>query len=280
MFGSILSRSKWRDTLLFGILLLVVGLLLFSQQGLHYFSTIPTFAGIDTVSNSNWTRVATTSASLTHVYQDNLLHHKVWIVPFDDMWHIGLSELAWRDSCRGSLGAVESHVTSGASIASVVSEVAGRMRRMSRVGPLIPLGRPFLLKRGSEQEVVHVFALIVQDVFSRRQQQSSFTQVIKPVQLMQDTSTPAHTSEEWSKQMQQNYCSAERARWLGRAVSYAMRRFNLKGLVPKSNPMEDARHNDALCCRRDIDETEDLLHCALPCDGEGLYNIISRFPQT
>lgn len=64
-----------------------------------------------------------------------------------------------------------------------------------------------------------------------------------------------------------------------RAVVYAMRRFKLKGIVPKSNPINGAKFNEAICCKEDIDSTEDLRQCALPCDGMGLFNIWRMFPQ-
>lgn len=276
-----MSQTRWRDSPILPGVLIVAVFFFFQQQGLTRMPQVPTFVQVDTLSESNWTQVETPNLSLTRVHYAGLLHHKVWILPFDEMWHMGLWERSPRDTCSGTFGPVEAHITSGASVSSAASEVAARVRRNRRVAPLMPLGRPFLLESGKDREVVHVFALLVQGVFPQRSN-AWFKRVVKPVQFIKETSFADKRSSESEamKGLKEKYCSVERARWVGRAVSYAMRRFKVKGFVPISNPMDDATYDEGICCREDIDSTEDLRLCGIKCDAEGLYNIISMFPQT
>lgn len=278
-YGTAMSQAKLRDSAMLPALLVIAVFFFFQKQGMTRMPQLPTFVQVDTLSEANWTHIETPKLSLTRVHYAGLLHHKVWIVPFDEMWHIGLSERSPRDTCPGTFGPVEAHITSGASVSSAVSEVAGRVKRNRRVAPLMPLGRPFLLEYGNDREVVHVFALLVQGVFPQRSR-SWFPRVLKPVQFIKETAPAGNTSAPRAvRAMEEQYCYPKRARWLARAVSYAMRRFKLKGIVPTSNPMDGASFDEAICCHADIDRTEDLTQCALKCDDTSMYNIISVFPQ-
>lgn len=274
-----MSQARWRDSPVLPAVLIIAVFFLFQQQGLTRLPQLPTFVQVDTLSESNWTEVETPKLSLTRVHFAGLLHHKVWILPFDEMWQLGLWERATGDTCEGKVGPVEAHITSGASVSSAASEIAGRVKRNRKVAPLMPVGRPFLLESGTDREIVHVFALIVQGVFPQRSS-AWFKRVVKPVKFIQETSSAIDEGPEGVKSLEKQYCSVERSRWLSRAVSYAMRRFKAKGFVPKSNPMDDARIDERICCEERIDSTEDLEQCGIRCDAEGVHNILALFPQT
>lgn len=263
------------------VLLSVSVLLLLQKNGLAGTSQWPELVMVDTISESNWTNVEVPKLSLPRVHRGGLLHRKVWIIPFDEMWHLGLSKRSAEETCAGSYGPIESHVTSGASVASAASEIAARVKRNRRVAPLMPLGRPFLLQEGHDREVIHTFALLVQGTFLERSH-TWFPRVLKPVQFIREAGTTANISSTVELQAaSKRFCTPKRALWMTRAVAYAMRRFKLKGIVPKSDPMNDAKHNEAICCREEVASTEDLEQCALQCDGTGLYNILPEVsPKT
>lgn len=271
------SHCRWRDLPLLGIFLLIMLILVLRQKALRYFNKLSTYSEVDTLADFDWTRIETAGTSLVHVRNGGMHHHKVWILQFDEKWQVGLSELPLRDSCSRSLGAVETNVPSGAPVALAVNETVERVRRNDRVAPLIPLGRPFQLNYRKEREIVHVFALVMKGVFPR-QPTGKFDHVLQPVDLIKETSWALNISNtRLSRRMIRKYCTKERAMWLRRAVSYAIRKLKMKGIVPKSNPMKGAKFNEAACCRQNVDATEDLQECGLQCDRDGLYNIISIF---
>lgn len=271
-----LLATKWRDSPVLPVLLIATFFLVVQKYGFVSMPQMPTFVMVDTFSESNWTRVEVPNLSLTRVHHSGLLHNKIWIVPFDEMWHVGLSQRTQQEVCPGAYGPIESHVTSGATVESAASELAGRVRRNRRVAPLLPLGRPFLLEDGQDREVIYAFGMAIQGVFRQRSTRW-FPRVMKPVPLIQETKIVTKNASKLARN--EEFCTADRAKWLARAVSYAVRRFKLKGFIPKSNPMDDARYDEAICCREEIDETEDLTQCGLECDRSGLYNILSTFPQ-
>lgn len=264
------SGPKLRSSWLIPGLAMITIMLMIKNFGVQRMPQIPSFVMVDTLSESNWTQVEVSKLSLPRVHHGGLLHHKVWILPFDEMWHIGLQQRSEHDSCSGSFGPVESHVTSGATVASAVSEMAGRLRRNRKVAPLVPLGRPFLLENGGDREIVHIFALVVQGVFPTRGRKW-FNRVMKPVKFVQDAQSVGIDGGA--------YCSKERAEWMARAVSYAMRRFKLKEFKPKSNPMDEADAEEAICCKNSVDMSEDLEECGLNCNSPDMFNIISMFPS-
>lgn len=271
-------QARWRDSPYLPALLILSIFFVMHKQGLTRLPQLPNFVQVDTFSENNWTQVEVPKMSLTRVHQAGLLHHRVWILPFDEMWHVALSEKSVHDTCAGALGAVEAHVTAGATIASAASDVAGRVRRSRRVAPLLPLGRPFVLQEGSDRELVHVFAMVVQGVFPRGNRKW-FSRVMQPVAFVRETAKAVEKFDTGTGTGTVKFCSKERAEWLGRAVAYAVRRFKLKGFVPRSNPMDDAQFDEAICCNGDIDTTEDLEQCGRECNKDGVYNIVSVFPQ-
>lgn len=216
---------------------------------------------------------------MTRVHQSGLLHQKVWVIAFDEMWQVGLTHLPENTYCPNGIGAAEAHVPSGATVASTAIDLAANLRRSRRAAPLQPLGRPFLLINGSDRETVHIFGLVVQGIFPQRSREW-FTRTFKPAAFVREASIILDSADGSDDVIGDGFCSKERLQWLVRSVSYAMRRFHLKGFTPKSNPLDDARYNDNICCREDIDTTEDLATCARPCDGENMYNILSHFPHT
>ena len=248
------------------------------NHGFAGFSSASPFEHVDTLLEQNWTQIESTRVSIARVHHEGILHQKVWILPFDEMWHLGLSYVPRTESCN-TLGAVETHVTSGSNVAIAASEAAGRVKKGRRVASLIPLGRPFMFKDGSEREIVHMFALPVQGVFPERNHKW-FPRVVKPVQYVQELESLLNKSDlAETGTITSPLCASIRAKWVIRGISYALRRFHIKGLVPKSNPMNYARYNDPICCKVDVDKMEDLTDCGLNCEEPGLYNIISYFPE-
>ena len=277
--SGLLSSPKLRETPFYTSLLL---LCLFFYTQRNSFKRLPRSSQlvyVDTLDEKNWTTISSSKISLSRVHNSGYLHHKVWILPFDEMWQVGLSKVYTTRDCPNAAGALEMHVTSGASVASAASEIASRIRRGRRVAPLIPLGRPFLIHDGADREIVHVFAMLIEGVFPIHSK-NWFARVIKPVQLIRESSTLHEVASQGATgSIGEKFCTIQRMNYLTRSVSYAMRRFKLKGFVPKTNPMSEAKYNEKICCRENIDETENLERCGLPCDQQGLFNILTVFPS-
>lgn len=259
----------------------IIFVFLFASQ-LRSFSqltTLPSLLYVDIISETNWSSTQTSKLSLARAHTAGLLHRKVWVVPFDEMWQLGLSDVS-QEGCPQAIGAFTRHVLSGETAASTASELAHDIRKRRRVAELHPLGKPFLLAHGSDREIIHAFALPVQGVFPRKVKKW-FAQVIKPVDFVQHTSTLLMSKSENARNLLvRQFCSKEHTEWMLRMIAYALRLFHVRGIIPKSNPMDNVAFNDTMCCNADVRVSHDLRMCGIPCDQKGLYNIISYFPQT
>ncbi|PXF42090.1 hypothetical protein BWQ96_08196 [Gracilariopsis chorda] len=270
---------SWLTSPLLPATIIIVVLLASQLRSFSQLKSLPSLLYVDIVSETNWSATHSSKLSLARAHTSGLLHRKVWVVPLDEMWQLGLSD-ASQEGCPQAMGAFTRHVLSGESTASTASELAHDIRRGRGVTELHALGKPFLLVHGSNREIVHAFALPVQGVFPRKGKKW-FTQVIKPVDFVQHTTTLLMSnSEQAGDLLLRHFCSKEHAEWMLRMVAYALRLFHVRRLIPKSNPMDNVAFNDTLCCKADVRVSHDLRMCGIPCDQNGLYNIISYFPQT
>ncbi|KAI0563237.1 hypothetical protein FGB62_44g111 [Gracilaria domingensis] len=217
--------------------------------------------------------------SLTRVHNSALLHRKVWVIPFDEMWQLGLRD-APQEECPNALGALAKHVLSGETVEETAGDLANHIKKYRRVTALHRLGKPFILTQGTDREIVYAFALPLRGVFPRKKKKW-ISQVMKPVDFVQHTNLLLRSPRDQADtRLREHFCSRERGEWMLRAIAYALRQFHIKGMVPRSNPMDNAAFNDTMCCKTDVDTSLDLSMCGIACDEPGLYNILSYFPHT
>lgn len=264
-----------RISLLVILLIIAVAYFTWRKSTMSFIPSVQPLLHIDALSETNWSTIHAAHVPLPRAHRDGLLHRKVWLLPFDELWQIGLSSSTQCPSIPHP--AVDAHVPAGMSVSDSASQLATKLTRGRRATALLPVGRPFVLATSDNRELVHVFALMVEGVFPRRW----FKTISRPVTLVRVVAAAMNPAVAAGAKVAESgdSCDSPTARWMAASVAYAVRRFIAKRFIPRSNPVHGARFDEPLCCRADMDEAEDLRLCGVSCARGDVTNVLAHFPQ-
>ena len=195
------------------------------------------------------TRFRGTGRVLSSIQHDSISRYSpssssVWLLVFDNRWRVLVP------SPRIVLPKSTSQAEAASSLAE--SLLKGCSNRLYQIGKKI----------GSEQ----VFAVALETSVQKLEKMEEGSKFIKPVRLAKMTSKDSNLSKEGLI-------------WMNRAVSLSIRLFYEASIVPRLNPMEEAKLDVPLCCDRSVKHDGDLRLCGKDCTSPGVFNILSVFPS-
>lgn len=188
----------------------------------------------------------------------------VWVLPFDDRWRVLLGSSAC--PVMPAISASLSQESDPREVAVVLAErlLKGSSRR------IIEVGKSFLLGPSDSNSPTYVYAVLLETGSLGEGDSVRYgAHFVKPVTLAKQSESEVSSSS----------CDIAKYHWIKRAVMYSLLLFHKAKRVPLMNPMEEAGFGDALCCERNVLNSQDLSLCGKPCTAAGVFNILKVFPS-